>query len=322
MFVSGSRVRQIFSVTMTGIFLCFGGSLTPVAALDDTDREKDGRKACEAKLCKVILDKPKAKGGSLTCDIGKTWGKAKIKEGADSKNIEWSFGDARCKMSLKIPHRAIVNALTKPKFTFSAPPHTVNCDVETGNGIKPVRAVFEPKIKFEGGRVKKAWVRLKEIDGPALLKGLVWTTAQLEDSLGIFHSEMVKEINKFIHKTCAEEHGPDSGKGKKEDKSKKKGEAAKKKEVPEKPDKKPADKKADTAKGGDASNAEEAKQPTASKGDDEKAEKSKKSSDGKRSAEDGGGEKKSGPAEQPTEAAPSGSAAEPKEAAESGKTQR
>lgn len=303
MFVSGPRVRQTFSVTLTAIFLCFGGSLTPVVALDDTDREKEGRKACEAKLCRVILDKPKAKGGSLTCDLGKTWGKAKIKEGADTKNIEWSFGDARCKLSLKIPHRAIVKALTKPKFTFSAAPHTVNCDVEMGNGIKPVRAVFEPKLKFEGGRLKKAWVGLKEIDAPTLLKGLVWTTAQLEDSLGIFHSEMVKEINKFIHKTCVDEHGPDGGKGKKDGKAKKKDKVAKKKEAPEKPERKPIDKKADTTKGGGETRAEKAKQPSGSKSDDpEKANDSK------------------------NDAAPAGKAADPqeagKDAAEGSKTRQ
>src|SRR5690606_10162968 len=148
-----------------------------------------------------------------------------------------------------------VNALTKPKFTFTAAPHTVNCDVEMGNGIKPVRAVFEPKLKFEGGRVKKAWVGLKEIDGPALLKGLVWTTAQLEDSLGIFHSEIVKEINKLIHKTGAEEHGPDADERKKEEKAKqakKRDEVAKKKEAAEE---KSAEPKGDPEKNEEAKKA-------------------------------------------------------------------
>lgn len=206
----GSRLTQLLAF---GVFLgaLFG---PPALALEDTDDEKDGRKACEAKICQLIVDKPKEKG-ALKCDIGKTWGKAKIKEGADSKQIKWSFGDARCKVSVSIPKRVIVRALTQPKFTFEARPHIVHCEVETGSGIEPVRAVLKPKLKFEGGRVKKAWVGLKELDGPPLLKGLVWTTAKLEDTLGIFHSEMVKEINKFVHKTCPADYGPESEKDKK-----------------------------------------------------------------------------------------------------------
>lgn len=267
MFVTGSRVKQIFAA-LTAAFLCLGSGLGPAAALDDTDREKEGRKVCEAKLCRVILDKPTSETGNLTCDLGRTWGKAKIKEGADSKNIKWSFGDARCKMDLKIPHRAIVKALTLPKFTYSAAPHTVNCDVEMGNGIKPVRAVFEPKLKFEGGRVKKAWVGLKEIDAPALLKGLVWTTAQLEDSLGIFHSEMIKEVNKFIHKTCADEHGPKAKKRKKDDEAKeakKKGEVSEKKK--EDTEKKATESKTDAKKGEDAAKVEAPKDEGAKSND-------------------------------------------------------
>lgn len=206
----GSRIAQLMAF---GIFV---GALAvrPAVALEETDDEKDGRKACEAQICRLIVDKPKEKG-ALKCDLGKTWGKAKIKEGADSKQIKWSFGDARCKVSVRIPKRVIVKALTQPKFTFEARPHVVHCDVETGNGIEPVRAVLKPKLKFEGGRVKKAWVGLKELDGPTLLKGLVWTTAKLEDTLGIFHSEMVKEINKFVHKTCPADYGPESEKDKK-----------------------------------------------------------------------------------------------------------
>lgn len=212
-------VKALLSgMPLAGGLMVFVALATPLAALEDTDREKAGRKACEAKICRLILDKPEPKG-DLTCDLGRAWGKAKIKEGAQSKNIQWSFGDARCKLNVAIPQKAIINALTKPKFTFTADPHTVNCDVQTGGGIKPVRAVVAPKLKFEGGRVRKIWIGLKEIDGPALLTGLVWTTAKLEDSLGIFHKDMVKEVNKFLHKTCPDEYGPDSRKsdGKKKD---------------------------------------------------------------------------------------------------------
>lgn len=235
---------------LTGGLLFLGVLAAPLAALEDTDREKAGRKACEARICKLILNKPEPKG-NLTCDLGRAWGKAKIREGAQSKKIQWSFGDARCKLHLAIPQKAIINALTRPKFTFTAAPHTVECDVQTGGGIKPVRAVLQPKLKFEGGRARKIWVGLKEIDGPALLTGLVWTTAKLEDTLGIFHKDMVKEVNNFLHKTCADEYGSDA----KPDKPEKKAKDARK--DPKKPDKKAGKQNEDTVKSGDGGKSSE-----------------------------------------------------------------
>lgn len=214
------------------------------------DRDKAGRKACEARICKLILNKPEPKG-DLTCDLGRAWGKAKIREGAESKKIQWSFGDARCKLHVAIPQRAIINALTRPKFTFTAAPHTVQCDVQMGGGIEPVRAVLQPKLKFKAGRVRKIWVGLKEMDGPALLTGLVWTTAKLEDTLGIFHKDMVKEVNKFLHKTCADEYGPDA----KPDKPEKKAKDAKADR--KKADKKAGEKNEDSAKANEGGKSSE-----------------------------------------------------------------
>lgn len=272
----GSPVRQgvnaaiLFAAVAAAVAAqSAGGPPAFAAAIEEEDGEKEARKACEAKLCRVILAKPGASKEALTCDIGKTWGKAKIKETGESKNIEWSFGDARCNVSIKIPHQTIVKALTEPKFTFAPERQTVLCDVEMGNGIEPVRAVFEPKLKFEGGRVKKAWVGLREVKGPALLKGLVWTTAKLEDSLGIFHKEMVREINEFIHETCVKEHGPDA-------KPKKKDAVAKKEK---------AEKKAAAAKAGEAKKADEAKKVDQAKKAEEPPKTEAKPTDAKPSAE-------------------------------------
>jgi len=64
-----------------------------------------------------------------------------------------------------------------------------------------------PKLKFKNGRVKKVWINVKEVHGPPLLSSLIWTTAKLEDGLGIFHREMVHEINDFVHNKCAKRHG-------------------------------------------------------------------------------------------------------------------
>ncbi|MCH9808639.1 MAG: hypothetical protein K0U74_12985 [Alphaproteobacteria bacterium] len=176
------------------------------AALEAGKDEKAMLSSCERQLCRQILDKAPRRG-RLKCDLGKTWVEKDINKGAKSKSISWGFGDAQCKVQLNLKRQHIINALSAPKYEFTARRHDVNCIVETSEGTKPLKASLAPKFKFEGGRAKKVWVQLKDIDGPEPLSSFVWTTAKLEASLGIFHSAMIKQINKFAHEKCERQYG-------------------------------------------------------------------------------------------------------------------
>ncbi|MEW5964740.1 MAG: hypothetical protein AB1749_14415 [Pseudomonadota bacterium] len=173
----------------------------PAAALDELGDEKQRLKACERDLCEIILTK-EGRGKPLACGLTKTWGKADIAKGASSKKITWSSGDARCSTSVQVPRRIIVAALTQPKFTLHLPQQTIDCQVEEDGKPAPLKAVASPKVEFKAGKAEKVWINLKELEGPSMLKGLIWATAKLEDSIGIFHSEMIKSINKFVHQKC------------------------------------------------------------------------------------------------------------------------
>ena len=177
----------------------------PAGALEAAKNEKSKIKACEKKLCQAIISRS-PKGNPIACKLNKTWAKKKIKKGAGQKSLKWGFGDARCKVDLKLSRKHISDAMTAKKYSLFMPPHTVKCDVETEDGVKPVRVVLAPKIKFKKGRAYKAWLKVKDVKGPGMIKGLVWTTARLEDSIGIFHREMIKAINKFMHKQCVERY--------------------------------------------------------------------------------------------------------------------
>ena len=48
----------------------------------------------------------------------------------------------------------------------------------------------------------KAWLGIGTIEAPAVVKGAIWTAAQLEDTFGIVHSDLLREINKFVHNRC------------------------------------------------------------------------------------------------------------------------
>lgn len=202
--------------------------MTPALALEPTETEAEQLASCEQKLCRQILDKS-PQDGVFRCDLGKTWGGDDLNKGAESKSMSWGFGDARCSVDLKVARQDILKALTAPKHEFSFRPHEVNCTVETEEGTKPLKARLAPKLKFEGGKAKKVWIRLKDIDGPEPLSSFVWSTAKLEDSIGIFHSEMIKQINKFVHRKCERKYGDKAlaRKRRKEAAKKRRAEAAK-----------------------------------------------------------------------------------------------
>ncbi|KUO55309.1 MAG: hypothetical protein APF80_09005 [Alphaproteobacteria bacterium BRH_c36] len=194
------RARPAFPLVVALI------AISPAAALEPGESEAERLASCEEKLCRQILDKSPLKG-MLRCDLGKTWGGDDLNKGAKTKSMSWGFGDAQCSVDLKVDRRDIVAALSAPKYEFSIRPHQVACTVETAEGTKPLKARLAPKLKFEGGKAKKVWIKLEEIDGPEPLSSFVWTTAKLEDSIGIFHSEMIKQINKFVHDKCERRYG-------------------------------------------------------------------------------------------------------------------
>lgn len=184
----------------------FAAMLQAAQALSPQEQEKAKLIACEERLCRQILDKAPNQG-TLSCDLGKTWGKRDIKKGAKTKSIDWGFGDAQCSVKLELSRAQVVSALSASKHEVKLAHHNVDCQVETAGGMQPLTARLEPRLKFKDGKVHKVWIRLRKVDGPEPLSSFVWTTARLADSLGLFHSEMVSEINEFIHEKCAKRYG-------------------------------------------------------------------------------------------------------------------
>ncbi len=179
----------------------------PARALEEPPDEMPALKACEKRLCAMVLGKEPT-GSDLQCDVQKTWARSSL-EGGKDKGVSWGFGDARCSVDLKLERKDIVAALTKPKHTVKIPAHQVNCVIEREGELKPVKAKLAPKLKFKDGKADKVWINLESIDGPDDVKSTIWTAAQLEDNLGLFHRPMIRSINKFLHRQCAKRYGPD-----------------------------------------------------------------------------------------------------------------
>jgi hypothetical protein len=193
---SGWSVRACAVLALVQV-LGFGGS---AAALEPRADEKEKLKTCEKALCSLIVAK-KPVTGSLQCPLTKAWSQKTMKEGS-AKKLHWGFGAAKCEVDLQVPRQMIVGALSAAEIKVTLPDHVVNCEVEREGSIDKARITLAPIIEFKEGRAKKIWINVTDIKAPGMIKGVVWSAAQLQDSVGIFHRRMIKAVNKFIGEQC------------------------------------------------------------------------------------------------------------------------
>ncbi|HEY1244413.1 MAG TPA: hypothetical protein VGF29_06225 [Hyphomicrobiaceae bacterium] len=186
--------------------LALGSSLSGLmagsaSALEQVKGEKEKLEACAKDLC-TILVKREASGADLKCALQKTWAGAKIKEGVEQKKLSWGFGDVRCAIDLVAKRQEMIDALTKPEYEYKLPIHTVRCDIEREKEVMKVSVSLAPKFQFKNGKATKAWLGIGTIEAPSVVKGAIWTAAQLEDTFGIVHSDLLREVNKFVYERC------------------------------------------------------------------------------------------------------------------------
>ncbi len=145
---------------ISAVAVAFVATAGASLALDEGKDEKDRLKACEASLCQLVAKKG-GTTGDFTCSLQKTWAKDKIVEGARASQVSWSFGDARCKVDLKLPQAEVLAALGPGQQTLQFPEHTINCEIERDKEITPVTVKLSPKIAFKDGqspnRLDKPW---------------------------------------------------------------------------------------------------------------------------------------------------------------------
>lgn len=203
-----SLIRQSAAALAAGVVaLLATGWLAPALALEPAPDEEKAVKACERKLCTMVLGRAES-GPDLKCDVAKTWDRDTLKKG-DSTSVSWGFGDARCSVDLTLSRADIIGALTAPKYTVEVPEHEVQCVVEQDGMPKTVVARLAPKLKFKNGKADKIWINLAGVEGPTAVTATVNMAASLEDTLGLFHRSMLKSVNKFLHKKCGERYYAD-----------------------------------------------------------------------------------------------------------------
>jgi hypothetical protein len=199
-------MRESFeAIRGVAVVIAFAGSLAAsvgvAQALDEPANEREALKACERQMCEILV-KRQSSGTDFACTLSKTWKRTKIEEGIEKKKLKWGFGDARCTIDVQVMRSTVVDAVSKPAHSVEFEPQTVKCMVEREKETTEVKVTLAPKISFKDGNAQKAWINVKKIEAPAIIRGAIWTAAQIEDNFGLFHGDMIAEINEFIGKKC------------------------------------------------------------------------------------------------------------------------
>lgn len=184
-----------------------GGTLTaspPDAELTPEERsERDGRKACKVAICDAFHNR-KA-GADIACDIVKSFRKTQLEKMAGKAKVSWPWGRVVCKAAVKLKRDLLIKALAEDKLEAEFDQHKVACTVDREKeGPAEITAEFTPKVTFEKGKAVKASLNWGKVDGPALIKGAMWTATATDNTLGVLQSTIVEDINDFTSNKCDE----------------------------------------------------------------------------------------------------------------------
>jgi hypothetical protein len=191
------------------------GTPAPVAAQPLTDAnpraptpeekaEKEARKACKLKLCAIVASKDPA-GEDVACDIVKTWREADIAKMLGGK-IDWPWGKAVCQSKLELKREPLALAMGEAAYAVSMPTQTVRCTLAQKEKGDPyvVEIAITPKVDFENGKAVKAQLNWGEASAPMLVYALIYAGTGLDNSANVLGPEVVRMVNEFTTKKCAE----------------------------------------------------------------------------------------------------------------------
>jgi len=196
---------------LAGATLLVVSSIGPIHAADDVKvaplklspeevAERAARKGCKIKICSAfLLKKP---GDDVRCNVVKSWRKEQLDMMVKKARVSWPWGKVTCTTDIKLPRDQMIKAMDASKFELTLEKHTVSCVVEREKEPATIKFSFAPKVKFEGGKAKKAALNWGKIEAPTLIKGAMWTATATDNTFGVLQSTLVEDINEFVSKKC------------------------------------------------------------------------------------------------------------------------
>ena len=168
-------------------------------------KEKAARKACKVRIC-AILRSRKSEGEDISCQVVKTWLKEDIQKIIARSRLTWPWGHARCETQLSLERAMLAKAMSEEEYEAKLPSHRVACVLDRAKEGKTYEFVLNGSaaITFKNGKAVAGRITWGKLEAPTLIKGLLWSATGLDNKLNVFGGELVKIVNEFVTRKCAE----------------------------------------------------------------------------------------------------------------------
>lgn len=166
--------------------------------------EKEARKACKKKICDIVATRD-PNGDDVSCDIVKTWREEDIAKMLGGK-ISWPWGKAVCQSKLELARKPLALAMSEAEHEIVMPAQKVRCTLAQKEEGEPyaVEVILAPKVKFENGKATEATINWGEASAPMFVYPLIYAGTGLDNSANVLGPEVVRMVNEFTTKKCAE----------------------------------------------------------------------------------------------------------------------
>ncbi len=170
-----------------------------LALTPDTDEEKAKNAQCVRDVCSIVLSKD-PNGPDVTCDLAHRWEAKHINLLAESKELSWSLGPARCSLKASAKRADILAAVTSPEYTLTLDGKSVACEV--GAEGYEITADVTADFTFKDGVVTAISLGGSDFDGPIFIGKTLFIAWGMEKKFGTFQGDMLREANRFLKKEC------------------------------------------------------------------------------------------------------------------------
>jgi len=166
--------------------------------------EKEARKACKVEIC-GILESKDPNGADVSCDIVKTWREKDIGTMLGGR-FDWPWGKAVCESKLELRRADLARAMSDQSYDVALGPQKVLCTLGQKGDAEPYRVEISiaPKVSFEKGKAVRASLNWGEASAPMLAYALIYAGTGLDNSTNVLGPHVVRMVNEFTGKKCAE----------------------------------------------------------------------------------------------------------------------
>ena len=177
--------------------------LTPeeiaAASKPDTEEEKARNAQCARDVCSVLLGK-EANGPDVSCELAHRWQAKEIDTLAESKDVSWDMGPARCTLKISARRADLLTAVTSPETTLKLSGKSVACEV--GPQRYDVSADITADFTLKNGVVTAISLGGTGYEGPIFIARTLYSAWGMEKKYGSFQGDMLREANRFIKNEC------------------------------------------------------------------------------------------------------------------------